>query len=154
MLRPQGEHLVQRGEPFVFEYRIEPGTGVELLQLRERKVGGLARAAGGPVQHGVVQDDELAVFRPANVQFNADAQFKTSPHVRQGVLGRMLEQTAVPDDQRATERTVLWFSPYRSTGLDDRKPDDQQEQEPGVVPNQSHHGVASSPGRHRFEMKV
>lgn len=101
ILGNEGQHFVDGRDFLASEVRVEPASGIELSDPDQRQVFDLPRSVGGSINSVVVDADQVAVFRPGNIEFESESQFQTRSEVRQRVLGRVPQQATMGDNQWA-----------------------------------------------------
>ena len=81
------EDFFDARDALAMKIAIEPTAGVELLDFGQRELGEWAAAIGGAVERGIVQADERALLRAANIELKADVQGQTCAEAGQCAFG-------------------------------------------------------------------
>ena len=99
------EHGCERGDALPREPPVEPGPGVERGQRGPRVAGHGPVPVGRPVDHVVVDHDDLAVDGGVHVELDVGGAHRQSQvERRERVLGRVRRGAAMGDGQEARPR--------------------------------------------------
>jgi hypothetical protein len=101
----EDENLFERGDALIAVLWIEPASGIESPHLGHCFLLQFSLAVGCPVERGVVQDDQMAVLRRADIDFDCRrAGFNRPLNACQRALRAIGTRATVGDDLRDTRR--------------------------------------------------